>query len=55
MIFFQPYQTSSVINIDFCTNKVQDQWSEALTLLIFLCNLGLRKIKQFRWVIPPTI
>ena len=45
--FFQPYETSSVITINFCTNKNEDQWSEAQTLPIFLCNLGLRKIKQF--------
>jgi hypothetical protein len=47
MIFVQPYETSPVIFIDFCTNKNEGQWSEAQTLLIFLCNFGLSKIKQF--------
>ena len=49
MIFSQPYDTSSVIKTDFYTNKNEDQWSEAQTLLIFDCNLGLSKIKQFQF------
>ena len=47
MIFFQQYETSSVMKVDICTNKNQDQGSEAQTLLNFLCNLGLSKIKHF--------
>jgi hypothetical protein len=34
--FFQPYETSSVITIDFCTNKNKDPRSESQTLLIIL-------------------
>ena len=36
MIFFQQDETSSVMRIDFCTNKNQDPKSEAQTLLNFL-------------------
>ena len=45
--FFQQYETSSVMKIDLCANKNQDQRSEAQTLQNFLCNLGLSKIKHF--------
>ena len=47
MNFFQQYETSSVMKIDLCANKNQDQRSEAQTLQNFLCNLGLSKIKHF--------
>jgi hypothetical protein len=38
MIFFKHYETSTVIKIDFRTNKNEDPRSEAQTLLIFHCN-----------------
>ena len=44
MNFFQQYETSSVMKIDLCANKNQDQRSEAQTLQNFLCNLELSKI-----------